>query len=75
LASPVYAWLLGTARGATFIVVAYHALGNVSAEAFGVEGAAGWELASTAALAVGVAILGRRWLRRRWWPASPDVPT
>lgn len=75
LASPVYAWLLGTARGATFIVVAYHALGNVSAEMFGVEGAPGWEMASTAVLAVGVGIVGRHWLRRRSWPAPPDVST
>lgn len=64
LGSPIYAWLLGTARGATVIAVAYHALGNVTAELFGVEGATSWELATQAGIAALVVAIGLRWMTR-----------
>jgi hypothetical protein len=65
LISPVYAWLHGTAGGASVVAVAYHGLSNVAAEMLGVEGATAAELATQAAL-VALLLLGPgRWLLRR----------
>jgi len=44
------------------IAVVYHALGNVTAELFGVEIAAAWELATQAGIAALVVAIGQRWM-------------
>ena len=46
------------------IAVVYHALGNVTAELFGVEGATAWELATQAGIAALVVAIGLRWMTR-----------
>lgn len=62
--SPVYAWLLGTARGAPVAVVVYHGLSNAASELFGVEGAALAELATLAAIVIVLLLGPGRWMLR-----------